>query len=602
MNKPNPFQGFSHIPANNSLKLLSELLVDFEGLQARLENFQGTLSDLETIGSGWLNEIVISDEKQDFLRELIKLGPEHLLRSPGRLAFAVGYYEEGLRNLILWLIRSNETTNFTYDITDLNRDHLAWFVSAITCTERSEIVKYINEIEKNDELKQIIRNAVINSKFSHISDQVARYGRRMGWYAAVRASKPAVVIETGIEKGLGSMVLAAALRRNCDEGFPGRLYVVDIHPEAGFIIKQPYCEYATIHYGDSLSFLEKFQDSIDVFIHDSNHTVEFERNEYQRIEEKLTSGSLILSNNMTFELPDFARRTGRQFLYFNEKPKEHFCPGGGIGAAFSSDVSCKACNHMGNISNDFQRVWQEKDEEGGMISGKTEIPEFSAFQSVHNFDRETEREFGIERFGDQDCGWNVIPTLLGKKSIIYCVGCGENISFDLALIEALDCEIYAFDPTPKSLKYLHSLELPEQYHIYETGLSNFDGSAKFNPPVNPDHVSHTICDRAATADRAITVSMKRLSTIMRELGHDTVDLLKIDIEGAEYGVIEDLVKNRVPVRQLCVEFHHFLDGNSIESTLQTIIQLIQGGYLLHSVHKHTDYCFVWKPLIAIPLR
>ena len=57
----------------------------------------------------------------------------------------------------------------------------------------------------------------------------------------------------------------------------------------------------------------------------------------------------------------------------------------------------------------------------------------------------TEREFGIERFGDQDCGWDVIPTLLGKKSIIYCVGCGENISFDLALIEALDCEIYAFE-------------------------------------------------------------------------------------------------------------------------------------------------------------
>ena len=108
------------------------------------------------------------------------------------------------------------------------------------------------------------------------------------------------------------------------------------------------------------------------------------------------------------------------------------------------------------------------------------------------------------------------------------------------------------------------------------------------------------CDRAATADRAITVSMKRLSTIMRELEHDTVDLLKIDIEGAEYGVIDDLVKNRVPVRQLCVEFHHFLDGNRIESTLQAIIQLIQGGYLLHSVNKHTDYCFVWKPLIAIP--
>ena len=599
MNSGNPFQDFSHISSRNSLKLLSELLVDFENLQSRLESFKGTLSDLETIGSGWLNEIVISDEKQDFLRELIKLGPEHLFYSPGRLAFAVSYYEKGLSNLLLWLIRSNETTNFTYNITDLNRNHLAWFVSAITRTECSEVIKYVNEIERNEELKQIIRNAVINSKLSHVSDQVARYGRRMGWYAAVRASKPAVVIETGVDKGLGSMVLAAALRRNSDEGFPGHLHAVDINPEAGFMVKQPYREYATIHYGDSLTFLQKFEDPIDMFIHDSNHAVEFERKEYQYVAEKLSPGSLILSDNTTIELPEFARKTGRLFLYFNEKPEEHFYPGAGIGAAFSSNLSSKGNDRMGGFSNGFRSVLQGKDEVGRGISEKAEIPNFSEFRAEHDFESVTKVNFRIQRFGDQDCGWNIIPDLLGKDSVIYCVGCGENISFDLALIKEFSCKIHAFDPTPKSLNYLHSLELPEEYLIHEVGLSNFDGRAKFNPPANLDHVSHTICDRAETADRAIIVSLKRLASIMEELGHDRIDLLKIDIEGAEYGVIEDLVKNKIPVGQLCVEFHHFLDGNKLETTLQGIIQLIQEGYVLHSVYMHTDYCFVLKSLINV---
>ena len=208
-------------------------------------------------------------------------------------------------------------------------------------------------------------------------------------------------------------------------------------------------------------------------------------------------------------------------------------------------------------------------------------------------------ELRIERFGDQDCGWSVIPGLLGKDSVIYCVGCGENISFDMALMKYLGCEIHAFDPTPKSIRYLRSLVLPKEYVFFEIGLAHFDGIAKFNPPLNHDHVSHTLCDRPATTDRAISVPMKRLKTIMQELGHGRIDLLKIDIEGAEYGVIDDLVKNDIPVGQICVEFHHFLDGHNIETTLRAIIQLIQGGYLLYAVHNHTDYCFVKKPLLAI---
>ena len=45
---------------------------------------------------------------------------------------------------------------------------------------------------------------------------------------------------------------------------------------------------------------------------------------------------------------------------------------------------------------------------------------------------------------------------------------------------------------------------------------------------------------------------------MRRLRHSRIDVLKMDIEGAEYGVIDDLVRERIPVQQLLVEFHHRL--------------------------------------------
>ena len=68
-------------------------------------------------------------------------------------------------------------------------------------------------------------------------------------------------------------------------------------------------------------------------------------------------------------------------------------------------------------------------------------------------------------------------------------------------------------------------------------------------------MSHTLLERNASAE-AIEVPVRRLSTIMRELGHGAIDLLKMDIEGAEYEVIADLLACGADVRQLLVEFHH----------------------------------------------
>lgn len=53
----------------------------------------------------------------------------------------------------------------------------------------------------------------------------------------------------------------------------------------------------------------------------------------------------------------------------------------------------------------------------------------------------------------------------------------------------------------------------------------------------------------------VEVVHKCMLSIMRELGHTQIDLLKIDIEGSEFSVIEDVLNNNVPVRQICVEIH-----------------------------------------------
>jgi hypothetical protein len=75
---------------------------------------------------------------------------------------------------------------------------------------------------------------------------------------------------------------------------------------------------------------------IDIFLHDSDHTPEHETKEFEAVANKLSPGAIVLSDNsdQSDRLLRFARQTGRRFLYFADKPLNHWWPGDGIGAAF----------------------------------------------------------------------------------------------------------------------------------------------------------------------------------------------------------------------------------------------------------------------------
>jgi predicted O-methyltransferase YrrM len=152
----------------------------------------------------------------------------------------------------------------------------------------------------------------------------------------VRLRKPRVVIETGVDDGVGSCVLCAALMRNAADGHAGRYYGTEIRRDAGKLLKGPYADLGEVIYGDSISTLQAFAGKIDLFVNDSEHSGDYEYREYQTIAEKLNPGAIILGDNshVTDSLCRFAWETGRCFVFFREVPKDHWYPGAGIGFAF----------------------------------------------------------------------------------------------------------------------------------------------------------------------------------------------------------------------------------------------------------------------------
>jgi hypothetical protein len=82
-----------------------------------------------------------------------------------------------------------------------------------------------------------------------------------------------------------------------------------------------------------------------------------------------------------------------------------------------------------------------------------------------------------------------------------------------------------------------------------------------------------------------TMTCRTIEDIMRSHGHRRIDLLKIDIEGFEYEVLEHCIEKRIDIGQICVEFHHvLLPGIPRSRTSETMKKLKKYGFLL--IHKH----------------
>jgi predicted O-methyltransferase YrrM len=235
-----------------------------------------------------------------------------------------------------WLVTSREYTNYTYDLTDLNKLHLAFFIANATGVTHETVGQYIRELEEDEALRDHIRSTTAASRERRFADRRARYGRRLGWYALVRILKPRVVVETGVDKGLGACVLTAALIRNEADGSPGRYYGTDIQPRSGFLLGGRYRELAKVIVGDSITSLSSFNKTIDLFISDSDHTPGYEEREYEVVSPRLSTGAFVVSDTAerTQALADFAVSTGRRFAYFQEQPLRHWWPGAGIGLAY----------------------------------------------------------------------------------------------------------------------------------------------------------------------------------------------------------------------------------------------------------------------------
>ena len=213
----------------------------------------------------------------------------------------------------------------------------------------------------------------------------------------------------------------------------------------------------------------------------------------------------------------------------------------------------------------------------------------------------------IMRYGSKYGGWYMPKTIqLDEHDICISAGAGEDISFECELAERFPCNIYIMDPTPRAIAHFNNLQeavkkgesfkinnhQDEFYKIseknlkrikyFDYGLSNKNSSEKFYYPVNNEWVSCSIIadEQSEKFFVAECVTYKGLIEKLL-LNYNDVKVVKMDIEGSEYEVIENMVKEGSLPDVLCFEIH--------KKSSRAIYSMLCLYYLIHKAGMRLYY-------------
>lgn len=218
---------------------------------------------------------------------------------------------------------------------------------------------------------------------------------------------------------------------------------------------------------------------------------------------------------------------------------------------------------------------------------KIKLLRYHAFYKI--FQRECH---GLAKFGGE-CSWTIQPSL-EPNSRVLCAGAGHDISFELDLYQRFGCKVHLLDPSPTghSTWEREKAQASGKIHFWPVALSALDGKLFLGEPADLSEGSFR--SKPTNLQGGIEVPARSISSLMQNLGWDAIDLLKMDIEGGEFDVLDSILSQAIHVKQICVEFHHGRDFSATAAdSRRAILKMLKHSYRL-VYHIHWDHTFVRK--------
>lgn len=229
-----------------------------------------------------------------------------------------------------YLLWDPEVESYSYEIA--NDDELCAFAAAHFGVTAEQARGFLAEARTDPELTVRLSE---RTRWRFDAKTKLPVGNRLLWYVAARATKPELVVETGIYEGLGSLVLLRALERNAAEGVEGRLVSLDVDPQCGFLVRDDPALVArwTKVIGWTSELLPEVVAGrpIGLLLQDTPHTEDNQRHEFG-VALRQAADPLILiegSGGYCPTMGELAEQLGVELLHFRERPADHFYPAPG---------------------------------------------------------------------------------------------------------------------------------------------------------------------------------------------------------------------------------------------------------------------------------
>lgn len=168
----------------------------------------------------------------------------------------------------------------------------------------------------------------------------------------------------------------------------------------------------------------------------------------------------------------------------------------------------------------------------------------------------------------------------------FIIDCGSNIGMSVLFFNLIfpDCRILAFEPDEFTFHILEKNVKQnnlEDVVLQNMALSDHDGVVDFY--YDQEHPSRL---QMSTLENRMPKQKKEVkSTRLSNFIQEEVDFLKLDIEGTEIAVIQDLKEeNKIRlINQMVIEYHHHIDKDKDSlSKILTILEESNFGYQIDS--------------------
>jgi FkbM family methyltransferase len=137
------------------------------------------------------------------------------------------------------------------------------------------------------------------------------------------------------------------------------------------------------------------------------------------------------------------------------------------------------------------------------------------------------------------------------------IDCGANIGLGILWWRNRwrNARIIAFEPDPEVFETLQfNLRYHEDLELHQAAVGDVDGLRLFYPQgSDAGRLDHRVAGSASE----LPVEVRSLATVLEQV--DSVDLLKLDIEGAETAALVAAATSLSKVRRIFVEYHSFPD-------------------------------------------